>query len=691
MKTFVVAPHLAPPLRKIQRLSLGAWVMPAALAGAIAALSACSRGSAESGPGGGASTTVTGGHGGNGAGGQTGATTGPFSYAEALQKAIMFYEFQRSGKLSAGQRNNWRGDSGLGDGADAGIDLTGGWYDAGDHVKFNLPMAYSVAMLAWSVYEYPTAYQKTSQLSAILENIRWAADYLMKCHPSPDVYYYQVGDPGLDHGWWGPAEVMQMKRPSYALTKTSGGSTVVGETAAALAVTAAVFRDSDPTYADQCLSHAKSLYELAETTKSDAGYTAANGYYSSSSGFYDELSWAAAWLYLATNDKSYLGKAEQYVANWGTEQQTSTIGYRWGHCWDDVHYGAQLLLARITGKSVYSQSVERNLDYWTIGYAGNRITYTPKGLAWLSSWGSLRYATTTAFLAGVWADSTLCSQGKVTAYKAFAKSQVDYALGNTGRSFIVGFGSSYPLHPHHRTAHSSWSDQMTVPSNHRHTLVGALVGGPGQDDSYSDEIDDYVSNEVACDYNAGFVGALANLTEASNGQTIPDLEAVETPTNEEYTVDAAINAKGPNFIEIKALVNNRSGWPARADDKLSFRYFIDISELLANGASAGDLTLSSNYSQGAKVSGPFAWNGSQAIYYVIVDFSGTVIYPGGQSAYKKEAQFRIAGPQNTSYFDPTNDWSFDGISADPSAPAETSKIPIYRDGVRLHGTEPPAS
>jgi len=65
----------------------------------------------------------------------------------------MFYEFQRSGKLPENKRNNWRGDSALNDGADNGLDLTGGWYDAGDHVKFNLPMAYAVTMLAWSVYE----------------------------------------------------------------------------------------------------------------------------------------------------------------------------------------------------------------------------------------------------------------------------------------------------------------------------------------------------------------------------------------------------------------------------------------------------------------------------------------------------------------------------------------------------------
>lgn len=66
----------------------------------------------------------------------------PHNYAELLQKSLLFYEAQRSGRLPENSRLNWRGDSGLEDGKDVGLDLTGGWYDAGDHVKFGLPMAY---------------------------------------------------------------------------------------------------------------------------------------------------------------------------------------------------------------------------------------------------------------------------------------------------------------------------------------------------------------------------------------------------------------------------------------------------------------------------------------------------------------------------------------------------------------------
>src|SRR5688500_17644001 len=80
------------------------------------------------------------------------ATT--YNYAEALQKSIYFYDAQRSGDLPADNRVAWRGDSGMQDGADVGKNLTGGWYDAGDHVKFGFPIAASSTLLSWGVIEY---------------------------------------------------------------------------------------------------------------------------------------------------------------------------------------------------------------------------------------------------------------------------------------------------------------------------------------------------------------------------------------------------------------------------------------------------------------------------------------------------------------------------------------------------------
>lgn len=42
-------------------------------------------------------------------------------YASALDKSLLFYDVQRSGKLPSWQRIQWRGDSALNDGSDAKV------------------------------------------------------------------------------------------------------------------------------------------------------------------------------------------------------------------------------------------------------------------------------------------------------------------------------------------------------------------------------------------------------------------------------------------------------------------------------------------------------------------------------------------------------------------------------------------
>src|SRR5262245_42174005 len=65
------------------------------------------------------------------------AAAATFNYGEALQKSFLFYEAQVSGHKEPWNRVGWRGDSTLNDGKGPGgsstLDLSGGWYDAGDH------------------------------------------------------------------------------------------------------------------------------------------------------------------------------------------------------------------------------------------------------------------------------------------------------------------------------------------------------------------------------------------------------------------------------------------------------------------------------------------------------------------------------------------------------------------------------
>jgi hypothetical protein len=283
-----------------------------------------------------------------------------------------------------------------------------------------------------------------------------------------------------------------------------------------------------------------------------------------------------------------------------------------------------------------------------------------------------------------------------TRYHDFAKGQIEYILGNNPKhfSYMVGFGNNYPLNPHHRGASGSYDGNVAAPGNNRHILYGALVGGPesADDFDYHDDRPNYISNEVALDYNAGFTGALARLFLEYGGKKLDNFPQPEQRDGE-FFVQASINQQGPAFTEIRALLNNRSAWPARLSSSLSFRYFVNLSELVAAGYGPSDVEVKSNYSQGATVSGLLPWDAATSIYYVDVSFAGVVIGPGA-GQFAKEAQVRIGLKSGvpTSAWNPSNDWSYQGLLSGQNNLSTSSNIPVYEFGTKkLSGATPPQS
>ncbi|CAG2053698.1 unnamed protein product [Timema podura] len=186
-----------------------------------------------------------------------------YDYERVLELSLLFYEAQRSGKLPSDNRVTWRGDSALEDRGQQGEDLTGGYYDAGDFVKFGFTMASTTTLLAWGFLSYKEAYISAGQFNHGLNAMKWSADYFIKCHVSPNELYGQVGDFNLDHEFWGRPEELNMSRPAYKIDAKHPGSDLAGETAAALAAVSLVFRTENPKYADLCLEHARQLYTFA--------------------------------------------------------------------------------------------------------------------------------------------------------------------------------------------------------------------------------------------------------------------------------------------------------------------------------------------------------------------------------------------------------------------------------------------
>ncbi|CAH1784665.1 unnamed protein product [Owenia fusiformis] len=461
------------------------------------------------------------GGGSGGSGGSTGGSTcayetdvvpGTAEYLDVLHKSILFYEAQRSGELPTDNRISWRGDSALSD-IDGSRDLTGGWYDAGDHVKFGFPMAWSATTLIWGMIEFESGYG--TEIDNALDQVKWALDYFLKCNVMDSngqtiKFYGQIGNGQADHNYWGPAEAMTMARPIAYLSTSSPGSDLAAETAAALAAGYILFKDSDLTYANTLLENAKALYSFAETYKGKYSDSIgdASAFYNSWSGYNDELAWGAAWLYKATNDPAY--KAKISNCN-GVKEEFS---------WDEKCPGVNALMAE--EDNAHKATLMTFADNW----AGKSLT--PCGLAWLREWGPNRYAANAALItlfASKYADTT----SDATKYLEFAEGQIHYMLGyGSPMSFVVGFNHSeapdYPDRPHHRGSSCIWlgGQSYTCESDpnkaNPNILVGALVGGPDQNDNYKNDRNDYIQNEVACDYNAGFQSAVAGLRlHLSNG------------------------------------------------------------------------------------------------------------------------------------------------------------------------------
>ncbi len=108
-------------------------------------------------------------------------------YAEALRLSLQFYEAQQSGVLAPWNRflrsaGGFRSNSHLQDGGTARLDLTGGYYDAGDTLKFTLPLGVAMSVLAWGGVQFRSAYLATGQMPVLMRTVKWGVDWMVKAH-----------------------------------------------------------------------------------------------------------------------------------------------------------------------------------------------------------------------------------------------------------------------------------------------------------------------------------------------------------------------------------------------------------------------------------------------------------------------------------------------------------------------------
>ncbi|GKX67105.1 glycoside hydrolase family 9 protein [Inconstantimicrobium mannanitabidum] len=465
-------------------------------------------------------------------------------YSTALKDSIIFYDANKCGK-DAGVNNyfTWRSACHIDDGKDKGLDLSGGYHDAGDHVKFGLPQGYAASVMGWALYEFKSGFDSSQNTDKQLQQLKYFTDYFLKCHPNTNTFYYQVGDGDTDHGYWGAPEKQTTSRPTlYVADSSNPASDVLGETSAALTLMYLNYKNIDSNYAAKCLQAAKELYAMGKTNQ---GCGSGQTYYKSNS-YGDDLAWAAIWLYIAESNNQYLMDAKQFIM-----LNSISLNDNWTMCWDSMKLPAVLKLSDVTGEKQYKDAMDFNFNYWK-----NTVKTTAGGLKYLSDWGVLRYAAAESMLALVY-----YKNNNDESLKTFAKSQIDYILGKNpaNMSYVIGFGSKWPKHPHHRAANGYTNDNHDNEKEAKNLILGALVGGPSSNDTYVDDINQYQYTEVAIDYNAGLVGALAGMVQYTNNisKKLGDVNSDgNIDINDYVAMQKYVLGKDVNINKINADVNS---------------------------------------------------------------------------------------------------------------------------------------
>ena len=428
-----------------------------------------------------------------------------YNYAKLLQYSLYFYDANMCGdEVGTKSLLDWRGNCHTydkysytrTDGSTVTVDLTGGFHDAGDHVKFGLPEAYAAFVLGMSYNTNKSAYVASGQTNHLQTITTHFADYLTKCAvlnsagTSVEAYCVQVGNGGggYDHGYWGAPEAQpQSNRTAYFSSDSAPHTDVVSLSAAALAMQYKNFGG------DKYLKTAEMLFAYAKNHNKSVGTTSGSFYVSSN--WEDDYCLAALLLYQITGNTSYLSEYNQY------KNADAAMKPYWPLGWDNVGPA----VAYYDGNSSKIASL--------MGISDGNSTYG--GYRCVSNWGSARYNTSMQYTGLLYDKMT-----SIETYRGWSEGQMKYLLGNNAakQCFVIGYNAYGPKYPHHRAA-SGYTGKDQGTTAQKNMLIGALVGGQKIDGSYVDSASDYVCNEVAIDYNATLVAAAAAIYEKYTSDT----------------------------------------------------------------------------------------------------------------------------------------------------------------------------
>ncbi len=385
-----------------------------------------------------------------------------------------------------------------------GVDLTGGWHDAGDYVKFLNTTAYATYMLMFS-YEFdPQRFgfdKNRNNVPDVLDEAKIGLDWLLRCDYNGKKLITQVQDlRDHDVGWRLPEDdALAFDRPAFV----GIGKNLIGIYSAALALAAKIWRDklNYPEFSQKCLDTAEKYYSIRNSVI-DVDSSGSGMYIDKN--FEGKLALGAIELYLTTGKNEYLKEAKFYADVAGSD-------YWWS--WGNINSLAHYRIAKFDFK--YADFIRNNLEEFNRKKDDNLF-----GKGTELSWGTNNTLLGIALQNVLWKNLTNDNR-----YDSLAAYQKDFVLGRNpwGISFISNIGKNFTKNFHHQVAKI------------KSKLPGGFAAGPAKkeflksynitykkEDNYSrfqtddvyyrDDEMDYITNEPTITGNATAIFVYGSLS-----------------------------------------------------------------------------------------------------------------------------------------------------------------------------------
>jgi endoglucanase len=315
------------------------------------------------------------------------------------------------------------------------VDLSGGWHDAGDYIKFLATAGHSANLLFTSAILL-----EDSQIEnqTVIDEALWGAAWVKKLwDKETQTLYYQVGDYSDHTEWRLPDGDDSSTRTQKAYAVEPGKGANVGGKATSTLAFAAYFlkKQGQPTLAQNYITTATEIYQWAKTRTQ--AQSATDGFYDEYN-YKDDMALAAVALYLVTQNSTYQREAKQYI---------EAAGNGWHFDYGNSHPLAMFHMGRID-QSFKSQAIallKSEASNYDRESKGNLFGQSNTKFYWGSATAMSGAALTMGLYQIISGDET---------FQNSASQQKHFILGKNqwGVAWVNSIGHVWSENPHHQIA-----------------------------------------------------------------------------------------------------------------------------------------------------------------------------------------------------------------------------------------------